>query len=898
MGGKKDIVEQALKLIFSGSKAVNESGIPTRVYHGTTHDLPIIKPGSYFTEDPSEASAYTFWTDLANADKRRDRYSIITAPEMAGKRLKYSGIPDDIEFPEVGQFYATDNGIMQYNGKGRWKIASDVGADYNSFDPSDYTIGVKPHDRLKYAQEMVDEHEEAIKSTYPGGVGGNVIPAYLNIKNPKEMPPLEGNRFGERLGADPKWVANEIDKLKSQGYDSIVTTSDDLFYRVNPQKPPKHYIIFEPTQVKSAVGNSGEYDFTNPDITKAEGGRVAKGGGGIIEDALRLARDVGGATNENPQVFMTDAQGHQYDAHGRPIQPAVTQDQSNSSAQETKEPQRENINTMFNVAPKNYYSDVQPFLDYAMTPVDRPGMPSEPDLVDVMRIATQVASEGQPTETRGEGNLARRREEFINNLYGVNPDQPNSPSANQAWIANRVVDFSPWALGEVAHDIPYEAGRTGDYGTAVAEGGLNALLTTPVLGAVGRGVKKGYEYAKKFPLIPAAAAGAAGLTGGSDEAEAGKSDIVKKALRALAEDGGEAVNAGIRAYQGSPHDFAAERLVRLPSGESQYIVGAPNVLPDLPEGAELIQDFPLGRMRMDKIGTGEGAQAYGHGLYAAEGEPVALDYRNALSEININGAPINKENPEHEAALNIWHYGNIENAKIENQQSLAKYETLWDNLSEKEKSKPENQRFFGTLINSLKSNLNLYGMHERGENILPAISSSGKVYEINIAADPAHFLDWDKPLAEQSKQVRDALKKHYGFTYDSKEQQGWTGKDVAQMSAMQPEHVKELTEAGIPGIRYLDAGSRGAGDGQRNYVVFDDRLISIIRKYGIAGASTMLGYNLMENLTPEQAKAASSADDFYQKTTNTKMDGGRVTGGNTYDNDPSVAHALALTSEY
>lgn len=46
-----------------------------------------------------------------------------------------------------------------------------------------------------------------------------------------------------------------------------------------------------------------------------------------------------------------------------------------------------------------------------------------------------------------------------------------------------------------------------------------------------------------------------------------------------------------------------------------------------------------------------------------------------------------------------------------------------------------------------------------------------------------------------------------------------------------------LREAGIPGIRYLDAGSRSAGDGSRNTVVFDDRLIEILRRYGLAGAT-------------------------------------------------------------
>ncbi len=61
------------------------------------------------------------------------------------------------------------------------------------------------------------------------------------------------------------------------------------------------------------------------------------------------------------------------------------------------------------------------------------------------------------------------------------------------------------------------------------------------------------------------------------------------ALRGAADDASE---AGIRAYHGSPHDFDA---------------------------------FDL-----SKIGAGEGAQAYGHGLYFADAEDVAKTYRDKL----------------------------------------------------------------------------------------------------------------------------------------------------------------------------------------------------------------------------------------------------------------------------
>jgi hypothetical protein len=43
-----------------------------------------------------------------------------------------------------------------------------------------------------------------------------------------------------------------------------------------------------------------------------------------------------------------------------------------------------------------------------------------------------------------------------------------------------------------------------------------------------------------------------------------------------------------------------------------------------------------------------------------------------------------------------------------------------------------------------------------------------------------------------------------------------------------------LRDAGIPGIRYLDGGSRGAGQGSSNFVVFpgQESLLNILERNG------------------------------------------------------------------
>ena len=56
---------------------------------------------------------------------------------------------------------------------------------------------------------------------------------------------------------------------------------------------------------------------------------------------------------------------------------------------------------------------------------------------------------------------------------------------------------------------------------------------------------------------------------------------------------------------------------------------------------------------------------------------------------------------------------------------------------------------------------------------------------------------------------------------------------------MGPETATQTFQAGIPGIRYLDQGSRGgAGQGTSNYVVFDPKIIDILRKYAVPGLIT------------------------------------------------------------
>jgi hypothetical protein len=196
---------------------------------------------------------------------------------------------------------------------------------------------------------------------------------------------------------------------------------------------------------------------------------------------------------------------------------------------------------------------------------------------------------------------------------------------------------------------------------------------------------------------------------------------------------------------------------------------------------------------MSKIGTGEGAQAYGHGLYFAENEGVAKNYRDVLANGPMSG----------DVAAIVRNYGGD-----------------WDKATKAFETASQGSK--DPTVNRILSELRA--------------GPPGHMYEVNINADPEHFLDWDKPLGEQSPQVQ-ALAR---ATKTKPEKvgsdllayiQSVAGGDKSR-AAMASD---QLRDAGIPGIKYLDQGSRTVGKGSHNYVVFDDKLIDIARKYKRGG---------------------------------------------------------------
>jgi hypothetical protein len=229
-----------------------------------------------------------------------------------------------------------------------------------------------------------------------------------------------------------------------------------------------------------------------------------------------------------------------------------------------------------------------------------------------------------------------------------------------------------------------------------------------------------------------------------------------------------------------------------------------------PMGLTVFHGSPAKFNRFDrtKIGSGEGAQAYGYGHYAAEKQDIAKGYQSTLTKDVVVPAQraLEKAGGDIDAAIKkaSQEAQRLQSLELTPQTGAAKR----DQLLSSELSKIEE--------------LNRY--KQGGE------WSSGNLYEIDLPDDQiAKMLDFDKPLASQSPEIQ-ALAKQYGLL----DADHMGGDLIAAMDAKLPAGAEAMRQAGVPGIRYFDQDSRGAGAGTSNFVVFpgNEDLLTILRRNG------------------------------------------------------------------
>ena len=212
---------------------------------------------------------------------------------------------------------------------------------------------------------------------------------------------------------------------------------------------------------------------------------------------------------------------------------------------------------------------------------------------------------------------------------------------------------------------------------------------------------------------------------------------------------------------------------------------------------------PLGEFDASKIGTGEGAQAYGHGIYYAESPSVAESYARMDS-------PFAKSGLKGQAATVA---------------ALAKQDAPGGPLNAAK-----------YLADNYDSQVKRYGKADVDAAI--ASLQSGTLYKADLPDEMIdRMLDWDKPLSEQPVSVQKALMK---LPNAQKLDETMTGAQLLESKMLVPGEMRDSAEAsrrlqqlGITGIKYLDAGSRGqGGSGTRNFVVFpgEEKKVRILER--------------------------------------------------------------------
>ena len=277
-----------------------------------------------------------------------------------------------------------------------------------------------------------------------------------------------------------------------------------------------------------------------------------------------------------------------------------------------------------------------------------------------------------------------------------------------------------------------------------------------------------------------------------------------------------------------------------------------------PMGLTVFHGSPAKFQKFDptKIGSGEGAQSYGYGHYVAEAPDVARDYQRRLAKeaqandlntkmqmVDVGGKPLTSFNVDVDASL-------LDAAKAGKKEFVNLAESKkarWESLSQDQSypfqdyAKQKVGAYNSLLDAAKKSDVDYTG--------------TGTFYKIDLPDEQiAKMLDWDKPLSKQPKNVQVALEK-LGYKVDRadvdkysdalldalmtdaqtnlpKQPLDITGEALYRKLGNPEQAAQRLREAGIPGIRYLDQGSRGTGQGTSNFVVFpgNEDLLRILER--------------------------------------------------------------------
>ncbi len=235
--------------------------------------------------------------------------------------------------------------------------------------------------------------------------------------------------------------------------------------------------------------------------------------------------------------------------------------------------------------------------------------------------------------------------------------------------------------------------------------------------------------------------------------------------------------------------------------------------------------------RMGEMGTGEGAQAYGEGLYFSSSPDVAESYRDTLTSENAPQRWLSDSGQ----AFDLNEGGDFDRAELINfalegadgdvqgaLRNLEWYEQNVDDMVAMGANREESVRAYREAADELRR------MQAEGGDILRRDVPEGSLFEVEVPARE-QLLDYDLPLREQPEQVRGAL----GNLLES--QLGLTGEEYYKR--LGEGASGRLREMGVPGLTY-----RGLESGEQNVVMFDENLINAVSRNEAPISRGMTGF--------------------------------------------------------
>jgi len=220
-------------------------------------------------------------------------------PKKAESANLLHSAKDQTETPEFKKWFG-DSKVVDADGKPLVVYHGTAGS-FNEFRASNIgTMGPGMYFTFSYdkAKEWASRHQ-----------GGRVIAAYLKAENPiKIASTADASELFDRFapeGSDREMVLG----LRNEGFDAVWATgsSSTPWGDTEPE-----IVVFDPTQIKSATDNNGNFDGTNPDIRHSRKDIIGKTARQYTPDQLKAFANVGFETEvpslkERAQAIWKDA---------------------------------------------------------------------------------------------------------------------------------------------------------------------------------------------------------------------------------------------------------------------------------------------------------------------------------------------------------------------------------------------------------------------------------------------------------------------------------------------------------------------------------------------------------------------------------------------------------------